>query len=86
MTETILCVAAGCLLLWVVLLKLEISALQQQQAKLMGLLKRHLKDQTGDVEVTTFLRGWGKKVNVEEVDTSWVKNPGGSAGRPGKGG
>ena len=77
MTEVILCIAAGCLLIWVVYLKAEVSALQKNQAKLMGLLKRQVKDQTGDVEITTILRGWGKKVNVEEVDTSWVKKRGG---------
>ncbi|MCX7009853.1 MAG: hypothetical protein NTY53_21865 [Kiritimatiellaeota bacterium] len=86
MTETILCVVAGFLVLWIVNLKLEIGTLQKNQTKLLGLLKRQIKDQTSDVEVTTFLRGWGKKAFVEEVDTSWVKNPGGAAGRQDKGG
>lgn len=86
MTEPILCVVAAFLLAWVFYLKKEITSLQQKLDKLSGHLKRQLKEQTGDVEITTIQRGWGKKVNVEEVDTSWVKNPGGSAGRPGKGG
>ena len=86
MTEFILCIAAGCLLLWVVYLKLEISVLHRNQAKLMDLLQRHIKEMTGDVEVTTFLRGWGKKVKLEAVDTSWVQKRPGPAARPTKSG
>ena len=86
MTDFILCIAAGCLLLWVVILKREISLLQQNQTKLMGLLKRQLKDQTGDVEVTTIERGWGKKVELEGVDTSWVQKRNSSSPRQPKGG
>jgi Tfp pilus assembly protein PilO len=76
LTIEILCVAAALLLVWVILLKLKIEALQKEQTKLMQLLKQHLDKMTGDVEVTSVLRGWGKRVQCEEVDTSWVKKKG----------
>lgn len=82
MTEFILCCAAGFLLLWVVVLKMEISALQKNQEELMNMLKRHIKEMTGDVEVTTVLRGWGKKVKLDEVDTSWVQKRDNQASKP----
>jgi len=72
MTECVLCLTACCLLVWVVYLKQKINALQQAQKKLLGLLKHKVESQTGDVEVTTVLRGWGKRANPEEEDTSWV--------------
>ena len=63
MTEFILCTAAGCLLLWVVYLKWEVSGLSQKVDKLASLLKRYLKDKTADIEIAKELDVWGKKPN-----------------------
>ena len=63
MTEFILCTAAGCLVLWVVYLKWEVSGLSQKVDKLASLLKRYLKDKTADIEITKELDVWGKKPN-----------------------
>ena len=73
MSEFLLCIAAGCLLIWVVGLKLEISSLLKKQNQLINILSCYIKDVTGDVEVSRVLKWWGKKANVEAVDTSWVQ-------------
>jgi hypothetical protein len=73
MKEFLLCVTSGCLLIWVVYLKLEINELQQQQKKLISILGRYIKDSTGDIEVSQVLKWWGKKAQLESVDTSWVQ-------------
>ena len=73
MTEFILCLAAGCLLLWVVFLKMEINIMNQKQRKLISLLKDQTEKMTGDLEVTRGREAWGKKVKTDEVDTSWVQ-------------
>lgn len=73
MKTSILCIVAGFLLFWVIYLKLRISALRRQQEQFIRLLKRHVAEVTGDVEVVTFLKLWGKKVQCEEVDTSWTQ-------------
>ncbi len=72
MSESVICLAAFFLLVWVLYLKQKIAELQRNQKKLLVLLKQQVKTQTGDVEVTTVLRGWGKKAYAEEEDTSWV--------------
>ena len=61
MNDFLLCVAALCLLAWVIYLKLKIGMLSQKVDKLAGLLKRYLKDKNSDVEVTQELDVWGKK-------------------------
>lgn len=61
MTDFLLCVAALCLLAWVIYLKLEVGVLSQKVNQLAGLLKRYLKDKTSDVEVSHELDVWGKK-------------------------
>ncbi len=73
MTTLMLCIAAGLLLAWVIHLKLKISAQRRRQEHFVRLLKRHMSTLTGDVEVVTFLKTWGKKVQCDEVDTSWTQ-------------
>ena len=73
MKEFLLCITAGCLLIWVVYLKLEINELLKQQKKLISILGRYLKDATGDIEISQALKWWGKKAQLEAVDTSWVQ-------------
>lgn len=61
MLDTILCVAAFLLLLWVVYLKAELDTLTRQTDKLAGLLKRYLKDKTSDPDIATALEIWNGK-------------------------
>ena len=81
MMEFFLCITSGCLLIWVVYLKLEISALTRDQKKIMGLLKNKVETMTGDVEITTVLRGWGKRAHPEEEEM-WVMKRDTAATKP----
>ena len=85
MRESIICLAAFCLLVWVVYLKQKINELNQNQKKLIGLLKQQVQTQTGDVDITTVQRGWGKRAHPEEEDVSWVLKRNASASKPNRG-
>ena len=61
MSEFMLCVTALFLLSWVVYLKVEVRSLAQKLEKLAQVVRSHLKEKTGDVELSSNVEVWGKK-------------------------
>ena len=61
MSEFMLCVTALFLLSWVVYLKVEVRSLARKLEKLAHVVRSHLKEKTGDVELSDNVEVWGKK-------------------------
>ena len=61
MSEFLLCITALFLLTWVVYLKVEVRSLAQKLEKLAQVVRSHLKEKTGDVELSRDPEVWGKK-------------------------
>lgn len=60
MNESILCLVAFGFLAWVILLRAENADLKAQNQKLRSELEHFVKKTTGDVDVVTTSRSWGK--------------------------